>query len=343
MKLSIIVPFYNVEKFLSDCLESIVKLTGFEREIILINDGSSDSSLKIAKEYMKRYNIGKKPEIILVEQENKGVAIARNEGIRRSTGEYIYFLDSDDWIETSSFNSLVLKFFEENDRLKEEERIDVLLGKEIFYDERTKKEKILKNIPDSYLNKVISGKEFLVSSIVKRFWNVRLPIGIYKRKTIIEHGIYFSDVTKSHEDELFMTKMLYFSNKVKTVDKVFGYYRGRDGSIMSELKIQHVIDILHNIDELKEMFKEERDVQVKSAVFGNIRRYYKEVLKKAYILEKMETFEKIYTQFRTDCKNYLFKMTKNPFEKLEIYLIYYLKDVYYNIKIGTRKMRNLMK
>ena len=100
-KISVIVPIYNSEKFLNKCLDSIVNQTLREIEIILINDGSVDSSYQICERYAE-YD----KRIILINQENKGVSSARNAGIEKASGEYLGFVDSDDYIEAEMYSKL---------------------------------------------------------------------------------------------------------------------------------------------------------------------------------------------------------------------------------------------
>lgn len=94
IELSIIVPIYNVEKYLEECLESIYKIKNIKKEVILINDGSKDKSLDIAKKFKKKY----KEETILIDNENKGLSETRNIGINLAKGNYLWFIDSDDKI-----------------------------------------------------------------------------------------------------------------------------------------------------------------------------------------------------------------------------------------------------
>ena len=96
MKLSIIVPVYNVADYLPKCLDSLLvqDLSQNEYEIIVVNDGSTDNSGKIAEEYSKTYS-----NIILINQENQGLSGARNTGIQNAKGEYVQFVDSDDYLE----------------------------------------------------------------------------------------------------------------------------------------------------------------------------------------------------------------------------------------------------
>ena len=91
--ISIIIPIYNVERYLRRCLDSVFQQYTQETEVIMVNDGSTDSSLAICKDYKKRY-----PETIIINKENGGLSDARNAGTAIATGKYIYYLDSDDWI-----------------------------------------------------------------------------------------------------------------------------------------------------------------------------------------------------------------------------------------------------
>ena len=98
---SVLIPVYNVEKYLERCLDSILKQTLTKIEIICVNDGSTDNSLSILKEYQK-----KDSRIIIVNKENGGLPSARNAGLDRAEGKYVGFVDSDDYIEPNMFQKL---------------------------------------------------------------------------------------------------------------------------------------------------------------------------------------------------------------------------------------------
>lgn len=102
MKISVIIPIYNVEKYLARCLDSIVNQTHKDMEIILVNDGSKDNSLDICKYYQK-----KDPRIIVINKINEGVSVARNIGINVATGKYIAFVDADDWIKPHMYENML--------------------------------------------------------------------------------------------------------------------------------------------------------------------------------------------------------------------------------------------
>ena len=101
-KVSVVVPVYNTEKYLDICLNSLVNQTIDDIEIIIVNDGSTDNSIKIIKKYMKQY-----PEkIVLLDQKNSGISVARNNGISIAKGEFIGFVDSDDFVELNMYENL---------------------------------------------------------------------------------------------------------------------------------------------------------------------------------------------------------------------------------------------
>ena len=101
-KISVVVPVYNVEKYLKECIDSIINQTLEDIEIICVNDGSTDSSLEILNNFAEQDN-----RIKVITQSNQGLSAARNTGIKYANGEYISFIDSDDYIDTSLYETLV--------------------------------------------------------------------------------------------------------------------------------------------------------------------------------------------------------------------------------------------
>ena len=99
--ISVIVPIYNSEKYLNQCLTSLVKQTYSDLEIILVNDGSTDSSMNICEKFKKEDD-----RIILINKKNQGLVRARKDGARKATGEYITFIDADDWIDADTYDNL---------------------------------------------------------------------------------------------------------------------------------------------------------------------------------------------------------------------------------------------
>lgn len=151
-KVSVIIPIYNVEKYLNECIESILQQTLSDLELILINDGSSDNSSKICEDYVK-----KDKRIKYISQENQGVSRARNEGLKIATGEYVFVMDSDDTIEKNFLDNAYKNAIKNNSDI-------VVLGQ--YYSNR------LPYPPALPTMAMFFKREFFVNS------NIFYPIGI---------------------------------------------------------------------------------------------------------------------------------------------------------------------
>ena len=101
IKISVVIPVYGVEKYIRQCLESIINQTYKNLEIIVVNDGTKDNSMKIVEEYLSDERIK------IINKQNGGLSSARNRGMEEATGKYIFFVDSDDWIELNTIEILV--------------------------------------------------------------------------------------------------------------------------------------------------------------------------------------------------------------------------------------------
>ncbi len=335
MKLSIVIPMYNTEKYIGQCIKSVLDIKGIENEIIIINDGSTDRSPEIVREYEK-----KSSHIKVVNQENQGASMARNRGIEECTGDYIYFLDSDDWIETASFEKIIGELEKEHEKGK---KIDIVVGKEKAYNDSTGEEYLDERIPREIIGKIMTGREFMEKSIRGRFWNVRLPIYLYRRGLLAENNILFPLGRKSNEDEVFSINVFYHAERLRVTDEIFGYYRARSGSIMSVLNIGHAKDIFENVKELVETYKDEKDSKIRKMIFYMIKRYYKSSMKKAIQCNRKDIFDEIYSRFKRDCRRYLFKTKYKKFENIELYVIYGTGSLMFSLEKKIKEYRNRLK
>ena len=186
-KVSIIVPIYNVEKYLPKCLDSLVNQTLDDIEIILVNDGSTDNSGIIAKQYYENH----KNKIKYLEKENGGLSDARNFGIPYATGEYIAFLDSDDYIEIDSYKQM-------HEKAKEEDADYIECD---FIWEYPNKQIIDKRL--SYNN-----KQEMLTNVRVVAWNK-----LIKREIIIKNNLKFPKGLR-YEDIEFTYKLIPLLNKV---------------------------------------------------------------------------------------------------------------------------------
>ena len=243
IKVSVIIPIYNVEKYLKKCLDSVIHQTLNEIEIICIDDCSTDDSLLIIEEYAK---IDSRLKIIK-NNVNKGVSASRNLGIQESKGEYIAFLDSDDFIDETAYE----KAFNIAHKLD----LDCLLFKSKVLDNRTGE--ISDKTPyfalDCFEN---FDKEIFNHTDTKKFTcdiNVQLGSKLFKREFIINKKLFFPQ-RKIFEDEDFFYNIYLRANRISLLPEYLYYYRRfRKGSIM-ENKHKRFLDLLDTVGELRKIF-----------------------------------------------------------------------------------------
>lgn len=226
MKLSIIIPIYNVEKYIEKCLMSCIKQNatlGLDYEIICVNDGTTDSSAEIARVISSNYR-----GIIIVDQVNQGLSMARNKGFSMAKGDYVWFVDSDDWIADNCVNGI----------LQELNNIDILQLEFLYsYDDETKNKK-----GDTIcFEGILTGKDVIA--------NYPLPspvqFTIYRRLYLIENNLSFIP-NILHEDTEFKPRSTYFAQRVKYYPRCcYYYYQRSSGNIMSSFRLKNAQDMLY--------------------------------------------------------------------------------------------------
>lgn len=218
--LSIIIPVYNVENYIKRCLDSILIYKEKNIEIILINDGSTDNSIKILEDYQKNDE-----RIKIISRKNKGLSISRNEGIKNSQGDYIWFVDSDDWIDISEINELI--------NLCKKNQLDIL---SFNFKEIRGKKILLVNKYINYKNSILRGLKYLEDSVYKRHYKVSPCSNIYKRRFITDNKLFFLEKVYN-EDIEHSTKSLVLAEKFMCLNKCFYYYEKRENSITNSKDI----------------------------------------------------------------------------------------------------------
>lgn len=235
-KLSVIIPVYNVENYLRDCLNSVVNQTLKDIEIICINDGSTDKSREILQEFAD-----KDSRIKIIDQENKGQAAARNVGIKEAKGEFIGFVDSDDWLAADFYEKLydsAIKF-----------NADIAAGsiKRCFASGKSEDWIIYKNI--TFTNKL--RKKFDLCKVPKfhYIWNK-----IYRRVPFLHSGVTFEEGIY-FEDLEFMHKVLCYLDNLVAVPDVFYYYRDNVNSTVNLKSDRHYNDLFYAIRKCQQFIK----------------------------------------------------------------------------------------
>lgn len=223
MKVSVIIPVYNVEKYIEECLESVLNQTLQEIEIICINDASTDSSWEVVQKFAARDS-----RLILLENEkNCGLAYTRNKGLNIARGEYVYMLDSDDSIAQTALESL----FETGCQ----EGLDVIFfDANVMFENTGLKKKFpnYKGTLQQQYNGVMSGKELFIQWQENRVWISSVPRFFYKREFLSVNCICFINGLV-HEDGPFTFEVLMKASKVKYIKQPFFNRRFREGSIMT--------------------------------------------------------------------------------------------------------------
>lgn len=243
-KISIIIPVYNVEKYLKECMDSIVRQTLKDIEIIVINDGSTDNSRKILEEY-------KEENVIIIDKANGGLSSARNIGIIKAKGKYVMFVDSDDYINDNMCEELF--------KIAEETGSDVVkCGMRLFFEESDKEDYILykqKEDVKSYSNEEVLKKYF--SYEIRGY----ICSMIVNRNFLIENDIKFPEGFY-YEDILPSLKILNVANTTTLVNKSFYNYRQRNTSISNTIKEKNVKDYIIQVEKCIDYY--DKNVDIKS-------------------------------------------------------------------------------
>ena len=245
--ISIIIPVYNTEKYISECVNSILSQTYKNFEIIIVDDGSTDNSLDIVKEYQKNYD-----NITVLHIENSGVSAARNIGIKHAKGEFLFFVDSDDILYDHSLSTFTKELTNDN--------IEVLIGgSDVTYHPYDK-------------NSQYWGKDFISRSPKQSFeiyatgnfiitpWNK-----LVKKSFIMEHDLFFEQGI-INEDELWNFKLLFHAKTIKAFQKSTYIYRIRDNSIMSTITYRHMESHLKIVLLMYEYILQNKDTNTSSSM-----------------------------------------------------------------------------
>lgn len=240
-KISIIIPVYNVEKYLKRCLESVVNQTYKNLEIILVNDGSTDSSLEICNDYAD-----KDPRVLVINQDNKGLSGARNSGLEIAKGDYIGFVDSDDWIETNMFSTMI--------KVLKDKKVDVVECSLLTTTD-------VKNTVYRNGQLIIENRQSSLKRIIKN-QNFSVCSRLHKRSSIADLRF----IEGKNSEDVYFTINLY--NKINTTafltHKFYNYYVADNSITRGDYKLK-VLDSVEAALYLKnKIHKEESDKTLKN-------------------------------------------------------------------------------
>lgn len=321
VSVSIIIPVYNVETYIKACLDSVTKQTFSDYELIIVNDGSTDNSPSIINEYSKE-----KENIVVINQENQGQSAARNRAINIARGEYIYFLDSDDYIDFDTIETLY------TDATLND--LDVLLfNGDTFYDNYVRsKTNFGRNYSKNGQYSEISDGLTMFSNLVMNNDYSCSPCLLFIRKSILENKSLNFYEGIIHEDELFTFKLLLSSKSVRHLDKTLFHRRIRENSTMTGLN--YLKSYIGYSVVLKEMvnFKNSLNINgydyVNKAINKKIGYIYGSVINRFCCLSKKnkQKYGFLINEMKTISKN------NQYFERYEYRLFYFSQNLYWFLR-----------
>lgn len=281
IKISIIIPCYNCENTIIRCLDSIVNQTLKEIEIIVIDDGSTDLTLKKIEKY---------EGIKVFSQKNSGVSVARNKGIDLVTGEYIFFVDSDDYLENENVLKNIYEYGIEN-------KLDIVMF-DYFLEKENRKKYILTSN-----EKQIDNLKYIKSLVNKEqlgvVWNK-----IIKNEYLKSLNIKFNESIKMGEDFIFNLQLLYFTNKIGRFNKACYTYVEHSKQTTKTLKKEKIYnDYLSGYNYLLKYFNNYRENEaiIKILENGRIETIYQILNKKN---KNLEIYKKIKKEIKNEKKKY---------------------------------------
>jgi glycosyltransferase involved in cell wall biosynthesis len=238
ISVSIIVPIYNVEVYLRRCLDSLLRQTFTDIEIICVIDGPTDQSGMIAKQYAKRDT-----RIVIIEQPNCGVSVARNIALSKATGEYISFIDGDDWVAPNFVETLY--------------NAAITTGSGMVICNFQKVQTNIREDNISYTSGIFDGRdicrELISGKTLKNYpWNK-----LYKKELFDKHGIIFPIDIKFAEDYAVMCQLAYYAGKVNIINEYLYYYRIHDTSTTRIYNLHRVTGLLKAFEVIKNFLKQE--------------------------------------------------------------------------------------
>lgn len=221
VKVSIIIPAYNVEKYILKCINSLLEQTEKEIEIIVVDDGSTDTTNLIVKNIIKKHN-----NIVLIKQENKGVSVARNIGLQKAKGKYTMFIDADDWLEKEAIKKLYETAENENCELIRFEKVIELPYKKVISNPIFK---------EKYIKPKDLQKKFLERGDLNS-----ANLNFILNKLIKENKILFNENLKFAEDMLFTLDLITKAKNVKYLPNAYYHYEYNFDNVSNKVDINSI-------------------------------------------------------------------------------------------------------
>lgn len=320
MKISVIIPVYNVEKYLEKCIQSVINQTIKNLEIILVDDGSTDLSGKICDEYSK-----KDKRIKVIHKENGGLSDARNAGLNIESGEYIVFVDSDDYIEYNMIENLYKCIKKYN--------ADIVCCGKYLEDEDGNIIKILNKTEEYCINGENAIKKMLLrEEIDNTAWDK-----MYKKEVFenirFPYGKYYEDIEPTY-------KAFKKSSKIAHTSTVDYHYLIRKGSIINSKFTEKQLDSLIFINNIRKDVKKEypQYIEISDAL------YYLDLSSNLQKIKNSPNYEEnrqIYRKLKKEYNSYIIKILTNKY--ITLYKKIMCICIYFNMYYLVKKIKKRIK
>lgn len=322
-KVSLILPVYNVEKYLRQCIDSIISQSYENKEIILVDDGSKDNSPKICDEYSEKFDY-----IKVIHKENGGLSSARNEGIKYATGDYIIFVDSDDFIEN---NSLVRIMENIN---KNPVDVAFLEAQKVFTDGKTQP------LGDGFLREFVKGKS--KEEVLKYLATLpKYPAAAWSK--IIKKDLFYSGRDMFFKEGLVSEDLDWCFNLIlnaKTFDcynfTYYNYRQGRKDSITNTIKLKNLADLMYTFNKWQNEAEKLNDTEKKFVLYELAYEY--PIILSVYAKVKDKDKKKYYKDLKNGVK-FLKLRKEKKYKLIELFITLFgikftgkLLNLYLNVR-----------
>lgn len=312
--LSVIIPVFNTERYISECIKSVISQNLEKTEIICVDDGSSDGSVERLFEYAKQDS-----RISVITQKNSGVASARNHALSFACGKYLFFLDSDDFIMPGGLEALYNK--------AETENADIVISKQKIFSDKNREEYVIRGFEQQLLphggSTSFTAKD--ISDMLFQTFSSELHGKLFKRRLIKQNHITFPS-SSIGEDFYFFYLALMLANKIAVLDKVtYNYRRLRDGSLT--MASNNTLDFFESLTALLSRMNENNISEIYQSSYEDY------VIKQAYLNASRSTSstrKQIFIRLNKDYPNLFQKENVSGYTPLKE-----LKQLYEELSVST--------
>ncbi len=321
--ISVIIPVYNVEEYLRECVDSVLKQTYQNFEIILVDDGSTDSSGKICDEYVK-----KDDRITVIHRKNGGLSVARNTGLSESNGNYVYFLDSDDYVSENALETLL--------KIAEKDNSDIVFFDAVSFAD-TDDFTVKQNYTRKSRYKTNSGLSIFAQMTENKEFHSAVPLLFIRKEFLSESKVRFvPDIL--YEDMVFTYQLFCKASTVSQCSDTLYFRRYRKNSIMTSSKTKKHFTSCITVYQHNSAFANE--------VGENNKAVYWYVSRCAFNI--FNVYEKLCKADKKNCKNELkiFKkdiLEKNAFGNIALKMRCYGKGFWFIYKVFDKTVGRLLK